>query len=93
MISFYLSLQAEHHSNNCCSQFKLGNTLPKGALMVEICTSTMTLKNDQQYGRQTGNNLKGKSRDINQNSSRFIFLKKNETMFSSGYENFRSLEF
>jgi len=25
IISFYFSLYFEHHSNNCCSQFKLGN--------------------------------------------------------------------
>ena len=48
-------------------------TLPKGALMVEVCTGTMALKNDQQYGSQTGNNLKEKSRDLNRNSSRFFF--------------------
>jgi len=68
------------------------NTLPKGALMVEVCTGTMVLKNDQQYGCQTGNNSKDskeKSRDLNRNSS---FSNKNETMFGSGYENFRSLE-
>ena len=64
------------------------NTLPKGALMVEVCTGTMTLKNDQQYGCQTGNNLKEKSRDLNRNCSRFFFSNKNETMFGSGYENF-----
>ena len=55
-----------------------------GALMVEvwICT-TMALQNRQQYGCQTGNKLKKKSRDLNRNSSR----NKNETMFGSGYEN------
>ena len=41
--------------------------------MVEVCTGTMTLKNDQQYGCQTGNNLKEKSRDLNRNCSRFFF--------------------
>ena len=51
--------------------------------MVEVCTGTMALKNDQQYDCQTGNNLKEKSRDLNRNSSR----NKNETMFGSGYEN------
>ena len=25
IISFYFSLSVEHHSNNCCSQFKLSN--------------------------------------------------------------------
>ena len=55
-----------------------------GALMVEvwICT-TMALQNLQQYGCQTRNKLKDKSRDLNRNSSR----NKNETMFDSGYEN------
>ena len=55
-----------------------------GALMVEvwICTN-MALQNLQQYGCQTGNKLKEKSRDLNRNSSR----NKNETMFGSGYEN------
>jgi len=52
--------------------------------MVEVCTGTMALKNDQQYGSQTGNNSKEKSRDLNRNSS---FSNKNETMFGSGYEN------
>jgi len=55
--------------------------------MVEVCTGTMVLKNDQQYGCQTGNNSKDskeKSRDLNRNSS---FSNKNETMFGSGYEN------
>ena len=41
--------------------------------MVEVCTGTMALKNNQQYGCQTGNNLKEKSRDLNRNSSRFFF--------------------
>jgi hypothetical protein len=44
--------------------------------MVEVCTATMALKNDQQYGCQTGNNLKKKSRDLNRNSSRFFSNKK-----------------
>ena len=43
----------------------------------------MVLQNLQQYGCQTGNKLKEKSRDLNRNFSR----NKNETMFSSGYEN------
>jgi hypothetical protein len=46
----------------------------------------MALPNPQQYGCQTGNKLKEKSLDLNQNSSRF-FSNKNETMFGSGYEN------
>ena len=41
--------------------------------MVEECTGTMTLKNDQQHGCQTGKYLKEKSRDLNRNSSRFFF--------------------
>ena len=55
-----------------------------GALLVEvwICT-TMALQNLQQYGCQTGNKLKEKSRDLNRNSSR----NKNETMLGSGYAN------
>ena len=44
------------------------------------------IQNLQQYGCQTGNKLKEKSRDLNRNSSRF-FSNKNETMFGSGYEN------
>ena len=55
-----------------------------GALMVEIWIGTMALQNLQQYGCQTGNKLKEKSRDLNRNSSRFF---SNETMFGSGYEN------
>ena len=51
--------------------------------MVEVCTGTMAPKNDQQYGCQTGNNLKEKSCDLNRNSSR----NKNEIMFGSRYEN------
>jgi hypothetical protein len=39
----------------------------------------MALQNLQQYGCQTGNRLKEKSRDSSRN--------KNETMFGSGYEN------
>jgi hypothetical protein len=46
----------------------------------------MALQNLQQYGCQTGNKLKEKSRDLNRNSSRY-FSNKNETMFGSGYEN------
>ena len=46
----------------------------------------MALQNLQQYGCQTGNKLKEKLCDLNQNSSRF-FSNKNETMFGSGYEN------
>jgi hypothetical protein len=33
----------------------------------------MALQNLQQYGCQTGNELKEKSRDLNRNSSRFFF--------------------
>jgi hypothetical protein len=39
----------------------------------------MALQNLQQYGCQTGNKLKEKSRDLNRNSNR----NKNETMFGS----------
>jgi hypothetical protein len=54
--------------------------------MVELSIGTMALQNLQQYGCQTGNKLKEKSCDLNRNSSRF-FSNKNETMFSSRYEN------
>ena len=60
--------------------------------MVEVCTGTMALKNDQQYGCQTGNNLKEKSRDLNRNSSRF-FSNKNETCSVADTKTVRSLEF
>jgi hypothetical protein len=43
----------------------------------------MALQNLQQYGCQTGNKLKEKSRDLNRNSSQ----NKNETMFVSGYDD------
>ena len=43
----------------------------------------MALQNLQQYGCQTGNKFKKKSRALNRNFSR----NKNETMFGSGYEN------
>ena len=46
----------------------------------------MALQNLQQYGCQTGNKIKEKSRDLNRNSSRF-FSNKNEAMFGSEYEN------
>jgi hypothetical protein len=46
----------------------------------------MALQNLQQYGCQTGNKLKEKSRDLNQNSSRF-FSNRNEIMFGSEYED------
>jgi hypothetical protein len=54
--------------------------------MVEVCIGTMALQNLQQYGCQTGNKSKEKSRDLNLNSSQF-FSNKNETIFGSGYEN------
>jgi hypothetical protein len=41
----------------------------------------MALQNLQQYGCQTGNKLKEKSRDLNRNSN------KNETMFSESKQN------
>jgi hypothetical protein len=46
----------------------------------------MALQNLQQYGCQTGNKLKEKSRNLNQNSSR------NKKMFSNGYENCPELD-
>ena len=49
------------------------NTLPKGALMVEVCIGTISFQNLQQYGCQTGNKLKEKSRDLNRNSNQFFF--------------------
>ena len=58
-----------------------------GALMVEVWIGTMALQNLQQYGCQTGNKLKEKSRDLNRKSSRFFLTNKNETMFGSVYEN------
>ena len=57
-----------------------------GALMVEVWIGTTALQNLQQYGYQTGNKLKEKSRDINRTLVDF-FSNKNETMFGSGYEN------
>jgi hypothetical protein len=54
--------------------------------MVEVCIGTMALQNLQQYGCQTRNKSKEKSRDLNLNSSQF-FSNKNETIFGSGYEN------
>ena len=52
-------------------------------LMVEVWIGTMALQNLQQYGCQTGNKLREKSRDLNRNYSR----NKNEKLFGSGYEN------
>ena len=46
----------------------------------------MALQNLQQYGCQTGNKLKEKSRDLNGTLVDF-FSNKDETMFGSGYEN------
>jgi hypothetical protein len=68
-------------TNKCGTDKSERCVLSSGALMVEvwICT-TMALQNLQQYGCQTGNKLKEKSRDLNRNSSR----NKNETMFGSG---------
>ena len=57
-----------------------------GALMVEVWIGTTALQNLPQYGYQTGNKLKEKSRDINRTLVDF-FSNKNETMFGSGYEN------
>jgi hypothetical protein len=48
----------------------------------------MALQNLQQYGYQTGNKLKEKSRDLNRNSSR----NKNETMFGDFCCIFRDLD-
>jgi hypothetical protein len=45
-------------------------------LAYEILKVTMALQNLQQYGCQTGNKLKEKSRDLSRNSSRFFFKKK-----------------
>ena len=61
--------------------------------MVEVCTGTMVLKNDQQYGCQTGNNLKEKSRDLHQNSSRFCFKIKMKQCSVVDMKTVRSLEF
>jgi hypothetical protein len=47
----------------------------------------MALQNLQQYGCQTGNKLKEKSRDLNGNLVNFC-TNKNETMFGSGYKNY-----
>jgi len=58
-LSKQLHLQANHIF---LIQF---NTLPKEALMVEVCIGTKALQNDQQYGCQTGNKLKDKSCDLN----------------------------
>ena len=60
--------------------------------MVEVWIGTMALQNLQQYGCQTGNKLKEKSRDLNRNSSQFFFSNKNETMFGSRYENYPEFE-
>ena len=73
-----------HPGVNAATSGRVIRSQSSGALMVEvwICT-TMTLQNLQQYGCQTGNKWKEKSRGLNRNSSR----NKNETMFGSGYEN------
>ena len=61
-----LSDDKKHYHTSCKNLLiSLDNTLPKGALMVEVCIGTMALKNLQQYGCQTGNKLKEKSRDLN----------------------------
>ena len=54
--------------------------------------STMALKNLQQYGCQTGNELKEKSRDINRNYSRFK-KKKMKQCSEADTKTVRSLEF
>jgi hypothetical protein len=54
--------------------------------MVEVLIGTMALQNLQQYGCQTVNKLKEKSRDLNRTLVDF-FSNKNETMFGNGYEN------
>jgi hypothetical protein len=51
--------------------------------LCEVNFISNPLQNLQQYGCQTGNKLKKKSRDLNRNSSQ----NKNETMFGSGCEN------
>ena len=53
----------------------------------------MALTNDQQYGCQTGNNLKEKSCDLNRNSSRFFFQIKIKQCSVADTKTVRSLEF
>jgi hypothetical protein len=53
----------------------------------------MALQNLQQYGCQTGNKLKEKSRDLNRNSSRFFFQIKMKQCSVADTKTVRSLEF
>ena len=61
--------------------------------MVEACIGTMALQNLKQYGCQTGNKLKEKSRDLHQNSSRFCFKIKMKQCSVVDMKTVRSLEF
>ena len=53
----------------------------------------MALQNLQQYGCQTGNKLKEKSRDLNRNSNRIFFLTKMKQCSVADTKTLRSLEF
>jgi hypothetical protein len=53
----------------------------------------MALQNLQQYGCQTGNKLKEKSRDLNRNSSRFNFQIKMKQCSVADTKTVRSLKF
>ena len=63
-----------------------------GALMVEVWIGTMVLQNLQQYGCQTGNKLKEKSRDLSRNSSWFFFQIKMKQCSVADTKTVRSLE-
>ena len=52
----------------------------------------MALQNLQQYGCQTGNKLKEKSRDLNRNCSRFFFQMKMKQCLVADTKTVRSLE-
>ena len=60
--------------------------------MVEVCMGTMALQNLQQYGCQTGNKLKEKSRDLNRNLVNFFQIKMKQCS-AADTKTVRSLEF
>jgi hypothetical protein len=74
--------EKSHNSYKIINSKWQDNTLPKFG-SVNGRSMNKYYGTSKQYGCQTGNKLKEKSRDLNRNSSR----NKNETMFGSGYEN------
>ena len=69
---------------------------PENNVETTLCAcwvGTMALQNLQQYGCQTENKLKEKSRDLSRNSSRFFFQTKMKPCSVADTKTVRILEF